>query len=149
MIVDSRCAITIDVRPLSAASSAGCTRDSFSESRWLVASSRITIAGFFESMPRDRDPLLLAAREPVAALADERVVAIGQRGDHVVDLRGAARSLELCLGGVGLRVAQVVGDDSWKRCGSCATTPIAARNESLRQLRTSCPSTRTAPPVTS
>src|SRR5579875_1220303 len=34
-----------------------------------------------EDRPRDRDPLLLAAREAVAALADDRVVALGERGD--------------------------------------------------------------------
>ena len=38
----------------------------------------------------DGQALLLAAREAVAALADERVEPVGQRGDHVVDPRGPA-----------------------------------------------------------
>ena len=51
--------------------------------------------------------LLLAAGQPVAALADDGVVAVGQRGDHVVDLRGAARRVDLVVGRVGPCVAQV------------------------------------------
>src|SRR5256885_11321292 len=35
-----------------------------------------------QNRARDRDPLLLAAREPVAALAHERVVALGERRDE-------------------------------------------------------------------
>ena len=38
---------------------------------------------------------------------------------------------------------------SWNRCGSCATTPIAARSDVCVTSRTSCPSMRTAPDVTS
>ena len=38
----------------------------------------------------DRDPLLLAAREPVAALADHGVVALGERRDGVVDVAPGA-----------------------------------------------------------
>ena len=48
-IVDSRWAITIAVRPNSAASRAACTCCSLSLSRWLVASSRITMAGSLSS----------------------------------------------------------------------------------------------------
>ena len=40
---------------------------------------------------RDRDSLLLAAGEAVAALADKRVVTVRKGGDQVVDLRGARR----------------------------------------------------------
>ena len=38
---------------------------------------------------------------------------------------------------------------SWKRCGSWATRPTAACNESCVRSRTSSPSTRTAPSTTS
>ena len=42
-----------------------------------------------QDRPGDGDALLLAAGEAVAALADDGVVAVGQRRDEVVDLRGA------------------------------------------------------------
>ena len=48
-IVDNRCAMTIAVRLRIAASSAFWTRTSPSLSRWLVASSRIITAGFFNN----------------------------------------------------------------------------------------------------
>ena len=48
-IVDSRCAITKDVRPRRSSASASWTSASVSESRWDVASSRIRIAGSFSS----------------------------------------------------------------------------------------------------
>ena len=59
---------------------------------------------------RDRDPLLLAAREAVPALADDRVVALRERRDQPVDLRGVGGCDELLFGRVGLREAQVVAD---------------------------------------
>ena len=60
--------------------------------------------------PRDRDPLLLAARQLVAALADDRVVAVGQLRDPVVDRRGPRRRLELGVGRVRPGVQQVLAD---------------------------------------
>src|SRR3954470_11585799 len=57
---------------------------------------------------RDRDALLLAAGEAVAALADDRVVALGQRRVQVVDARGAGGVLDLLVGRAGAREAQVV-----------------------------------------
>ena len=56
-------------------------------------------ARVLEQHAGDGDPLLLAAREPVAALAHDGVVALGERGDHVVDLGAAARRLQLGDGG--------------------------------------------------
>ena len=47
--VESRCAITSEVRPARAVSSARCTAASDSESRWAVASSRITTDGALSS----------------------------------------------------------------------------------------------------
>ena len=60
--------------------------------------------------PGDGQPLLLAARQAVAPLADDRVVALGQAGDHVVDLGGPAGRLQLGVGGVRPGVAEVGAD---------------------------------------
>ena len=110
-IVDSRCAITIAVRPRSASSNARWIASSDSESRCDVASSRITIAGFFKQQPRDREPLLLAARHAVAALADDGVEPVGQRRDEIPDARRARSALtQLVVGRVG-RGEQQVGAD--------------------------------------
>ena len=126
----------------SASASARWIASSDSESRCDVASSRITIAGSLSSTPRDREALLLAARHAVAALADDGVVAVGQRRDEVVDPRRLARGDELVVGGVGARrSAGSRGCVSWKRCGSCITKPTASRSESSVRSRTSWPST--------
>ena len=97
MIVDSRCAITIEVRPLQRDVERGLHERlvlGVEMARRLVEDHD---RGVLQQHARDRDALLLAARQPVAALADDGVVAVGQRGDDVVDLRGAARRLELVL----------------------------------------------------
>ncbi|ESS36533.1 hypothetical protein P355_2306 [Burkholderia cenocepacia KC-01] len=57
---------------------------------------------------RDRDPLPLAARQPYAALADARVVCIGQPLDERVELRAARRRDHLAAGRVALAVRDVV-----------------------------------------
>src|SRR5213075_111940 len=59
---------------------------------------------------RDRQALPLAAAQPVAALADQRPVPVGQPGDELVDLRGTRRGLDLVLRGLGAAVAQVLQD---------------------------------------
>ena len=66
--------------------------------------------GVLQQHPGDRDPLLLAARELVAALADDRLVARGQLQDALVDRRRAGRRLQLRLGRLRPGVAQVVAD---------------------------------------
>ena len=48
-----------------------------------------------EQRAGDRDALALAAREVVAALADDRVVAVGQVVDELVGLRRPRRGLDL------------------------------------------------------
>ena len=63
-----------------------------------------------QQQPGDRQPLLLAAAEPIAALADHGVVAVGQRRDHVVDAGAPAGGVEFGHRGVGLGIAQVVAD---------------------------------------
>ena len=57
---------------------------------------------------RNRHALLLAAGEPVAALADDRVVALGERGDQVVDLGCPRGGLHLRVRGARLREAEVL-----------------------------------------
>ena len=64
----------------------------------------------FEQQAGDGEPLLLAARQPVAALADDRVETLRQRGDHVPDLRVAAGRFHLRRRGVRPGVAQVLAD---------------------------------------
>ncbi len=59
---------------------------------------------------RDRDALLLAAREFQAALADRAPVAVGQRGDEIVDARAPRRLGDLVLAGAGAAIADVVAD---------------------------------------
>ncbi len=61
-----------------------------------------------QDRPRDRQALLLAAGEAVAALADDGVEPVGQRADQRVDLRGARGILELLVGRVRAREAQVL-----------------------------------------
>ena len=57
---------------------------------------------------RDGDALLLAAGQPRAALAHERVVAVGQRADELVDVGLARRLLDFGLGGAGAAVGDVL-----------------------------------------
>src|SRR6266446_4954966 len=61
-----------------------------------------------EEHPGDGDTLLLAARQLVPALADDRVVAIGKLSDSLVDGGGTSRYLELLVGSVRLRVVEVL-----------------------------------------
>ena len=109
-IVESRCAITIAVRPRSASSNARWIASSDSESRCDVASSRITIAGFFSNEPRDREALLLAARHAVAALADDRVETVGQRLDEIEDARALECLAQIGFGRSGPREGEVGAD---------------------------------------
>ena len=85
-------------------------RASVTESSALVASSRIRIGGFFEQRARDRQTLPLAAGQGRAALADQRLVALGLAHDEVVRLGEPGRLLELGLRRVGLADPQIVGD---------------------------------------
>ena len=74
-MVDSRCAMTIVVRPRISVSSAACTWRSDSESsarRRLVEDQDRRV---LEDRARDRDALALAAGQPHAVLADDRVEA--------------------------------------------------------------------------
>ena len=77
-IVDSRCATTNVVRPFIASRSPALIAASVRASTEEVASSRIRIRGIGDQRAGDRDPLALAARERQPALADDRLVAVGQ-----------------------------------------------------------------------
>ena len=68
--------------------------------------------GVLQQHAGDGEPLLLAARQAVAALADHRVVPLGEARDQVVDAGGLARRHEVVAGRVGLGVPQVLGDRS-------------------------------------
>ena len=107
-IVESRCAIAIVVRSCGEAvervlhEALGLVVE---RARGLVEDEDRRVP---EDRPGDRDALLLAAREAIAALADDGVVALGQRGDHVVDPRRLRGRLELVVRSVGLGEAQVL-----------------------------------------
>ena len=104
------------------------------------------MAGVLEQHAGDGQPLLLAARQAVAPLADDGVVALGQGGDEVVDARRPARVDQLVVGGVGPGVAQVGADGVVEQVGVLGDHPDGARPGWSRvRSRTSWPSTRTAP----
>ena len=63
-----------------------------------------------EEHPCDREPLLLAARHPIAALANDGVEAVGQAEDQIVDPGGLRGRDELVARRIGLRVAKVLAD---------------------------------------
>ena len=77
-MVERRWAITSDVRPASASASA-CWISELGlgvEVRGRLVEDHDR--GVLQQQPGDGQPLLLAARHAVAALADDRVVAVGQ-----------------------------------------------------------------------
>ena len=148
--VDSRCAITNDVRLRIRLASASCTSRSDSASSAEVASSRIRIGEFLSSAraiasrcrwpPDSRWP-----RSPMT-----RLVAVGQRGDELVRVRRARRRLDAPRGRAPARrtrcCAAMVSSNSTV---SCVTMPICARSDASVTSRMSRPSIRMAPPVTS
>ena len=75
-IVERRWAMMKAVRPWSRRRSARSIRRSVPMSTELVASSRIRMPRVGEERPREGDELPLAEREPEAALAELRVVAV-------------------------------------------------------------------------
>ena len=98
------------VRLAISSSSAWWIRCSTWTSIALVASSRTRIGGLIEQRAGDRHALALAARERVAALADDRVVAVGQPDDELVGVGRLRRSDDLFDRRVGLAVGDVVAD---------------------------------------
>lgn len=98
---------------------------------------------------RDGDALLLTAGQPRAALAHERVVAVGQRADELVDVGLARRFLDFGLGGAGAAVGDVLPTVPPNKYTSCCTMPMASRKLANCTPRTSTPSMVTAPAATS
>ena len=144
MMVDSRCAITIEVRsassrrrPCSIAASA-CT------STFAVASSSTRMRGSAMQRPRQRDQLALPGRQPAAALADLGLVAVRQPldelvrahrpggGDHLELARARAAEHDVLAHGPGEQEPLLRHDAELARAGWPGVTS-----------RRSCPSTRT------
>ena len=79
--------------------------------------------GVLEQHSRDRDPLLLAPGQSVAPLADDRVVAVGERCDGRVDVRGPCRRLDLRVRGIRPCIPEVVADARVEEIGLLAHDP--------------------------
>src|SRR5579872_1138205 len=67
-------------------------------------------AGILEQHACDGDALALAAGQLVAALADDRLQAVRQAYDQVMDVRGLAGGDQLVIGRIGTAVAQILCD---------------------------------------
>ena len=91
LIVLSRWATSTTVLPARAVRRFSWIARSVAVSRWLVASSKIRISGCLQQRPGDRQPLPLAARQVRPALADDRLVPLGQAGDELVQPGRAGR----------------------------------------------------------
>ncbi len=105
--VERRWAITIEVRPCSACVERRLHRGlvlAVEVARGLVEDHDGRV---LQQHPRDRQALLLAARQAIAALADHGVVAVGQRGEGVVNAGGPAGGDQFLVGGARARVSQV------------------------------------------
>ena len=61
-----------------------------------------------QQRPRHSQPLLLAARKLDSTFANNRIVAVGQRAQEIVSIRGARSRLDLSAGCVLPPVAQIV-----------------------------------------
>ena len=90
--VASRCAMVIDVRPSSSVARPLkiSSSDSGSSDADGSSSSRIGVSRMMRA--RDRDPLPLAARQRVAAFAEDGVVAVRQPRDELVGVGEPARA---------------------------------------------------------
>ena len=116
-MVDSRWAMTMDVRPRQ-----GLAQSLLDEELRFGVEMR---GGFVEDHhgrileedPGDGQALLFTSGQPVAALADNGVVAVGQRGDQVVDARRPAGRHQVVVGGVRAGVPQVGGDGVVEKVG--------------------------------
>ena len=99
---------------------------------------------------RDGDTLPFATRKACAALAHDCVVPFGQPRDKVVRVGRLGSADDLLGGGIGLAIGNVLreGTPEEKRltAGPCRSD---AGFRSIGNSRTSMPSMRMAPPVTS
>ena len=148
--VDSRCAMTNDVRLRISVCSASCTSSSDSASsdggRFVEDQDRRVL----QDRARDRQPLPLPARQRLPALADPGLVLVRQVGDELVRVRRARGRLDLFARDPVAAVGDIAGDRSRRRgpspasrCRSCDRSDVSVTS------RISTPSIRIAPPVTS
>ena len=119
-IVESRCAITNAVRLTSSFRSACSIRRSVPMSTDEVASSRMRIRGSARRARAKADELL-TEREPRAALAELRLVAVLELGDEPVGADRLGRRFDLVPSGVGAPGTQC----SPRRCRRRETPPAA------------------------
>ena len=115
--VDSRWAMTMEVRPASTFLSARCTATSDSESRWAVASSSTTTSGALRSRRAMATRCFSPPDKPVAPVPHQGVEAVGQRCHHVQDLGVPQGVHELVVGGVGPGIEQVGPDGVVEKVG--------------------------------
>ena len=147
-IVDSRWAMTNVVRP--AITSRSAVLDLLLgrgvDGRRRVVEHEDPRVG--QQRARDRQPLALAAGQRQPALADARVVAVGQLGDEAGRLRalgGRARPPRGSPPAARRRCCRATVAEN--RNGSSSTTAIARRSAARSTSRTSAPSTSTEPAV--
>ena len=107
-MVDSRCAMTMEVRRFSTTSSPSWISVSVSGSTLAVASSRMKIDGSLQQHARQRDQLPLAHREAAAALADLGFQAVRQAVDPVAAADLLRRPTHFLVRRVWLAVADVI-----------------------------------------
>ena len=105
--LESRCAKMSVVRPRIRRSSALWITASFSASTADSASSKHQDRRIAQDGARDRDALALAARQLDTALADHRVVAVGQGRDEIVDVGGRRGGADVVVARVGPAHADV------------------------------------------
>src|SRR5262249_45885457 len=107
MMVASRCAIAIVVRPRQSSAIASCTWRSDSASSAAVASSSRMMGAFLISA-RDRDALAFAAGELEPVLTDLGGVAVGEAHDEVVGMGGLGGGNDLGFARAGPAEGDVV-----------------------------------------
>ncbi len=148
--VESRCAITNDVRPASNRCSArwiSCSVDGIHARRRLVEDQHRRDSSAAPARSR-----CAASRRPKASppLTDMRVVALWQRRDEVMHATPPAPSpsisARVASGRPKRRLSRIV---PLKRNVSCDTTPICSRNSRSEISATLRPSSTIFPPVAS
>ena len=109
-IVLSRWAMTMLLRPRMIWLSASWISASDWLSKWLGRFIKHENARVFQDDAGDRHTLLFTAAEPVTALADDRVIAIAQSHDEVMNMRDLRRRFKFGLRRVRLGIEQVCTD---------------------------------------
>ena len=138
-------------RPLSRRKTHHALRHRVQRRRRLVEQQHRRI---LQQHPRGRAALLLTAREAVAALADDGVVAVLEALDDVVDVPQGAGNLELDLSRVRPRVQQVLADGRVEEVGLLGHDPdvvddrVLAQPPHIRARELDAALADVAPPIT-